>query len=40
MGAGADEIQTLDFFAAIVRPKPGALGEHRLEAECGAVDRQ
>ena len=37
MGAGADEEQVADVLAGIVRTEPGALGEHRLQPEGGAV---
>ena len=40
MGAGADQIQPVDVFAAVVRPEPGALRQHRLEPERGAAERQ
>ena len=32
-------MQSLDVFAAVVGPEPGALGNPGLKAKCGALDR-
>mmetsp|Transcript_53793 Transcript_53793/g.126972 ORF Transcript_53793/g.126972 Transcript_53793/m.126972 type:complete len:228 (-) Transcript_53793:961-1644(-) len=37
VGAGADEVEPVHFLAAVVRPEPGALGQHRLHREGGAL---
>ena len=39
MRAGADQIQTGDILASIVRAEPGALQEHRLQTECRSLPR-
>ena len=38
--ARADEIEAIDFLAAVVRAEPGALREHRFHAEGRAAKRQ
>ena len=35
-----DEIEAVDLFTAIVRPEPGALREHGLQAERSTAERQ
>ena len=40
MRSRTHEVQAIEFLAAVVRPEPGALGEHRRHAESRAAKRR